>query len=117
VCRRGNRSVARIEIPSLRREHRASRALARVVVVQRDTIAELRDVRPPETLTDTTQQWIALLDQGADELARMSAHLRAGRTSEAVDYGAKATTLLDRARDLIAPMRITSCIGPELPTV
>jgi hypothetical protein len=117
VCRRGNRSVARIEVPSLGGEHAASRAIARAVVVQRDTIDELRDVRPPEALTDTAQKWIALLDQGADELELMSERLRAGRTSEAVDYGAKATTLLDRARDLMAPMRITSCIGPELPTV
>jgi hypothetical protein len=117
VCRRGNRAVAHIEIPSLTSEHDASRAMARVVVVQRDTIDELRDVRPPDSLAASVQKWIALLDQGADELELMSIRLRAGRTPEAVEYGAKATTLLDRARELIAPLHVTSCRGPVLPTV
>jgi len=121
LCRRGNRAVARVEIPPFTGPHGASRAaaraMARIVVVQRDTIAELRDVRPPQQLTGTVQKWIALLDQGADELEAMSGHLRAGRTDEALDYGAKATTLLDRARELMGPLRVTSCRGPVLPTV
>ena len=33
-----------------------------------DTIEDLREVRPPEALALTVQKWIALLDQGADEL-------------------------------------------------
>jgi hypothetical protein len=63
------------------------------------------------------QKWIALLDQGADELELMSVRLRTGNTSEALDYGAKVTTLLDRAEELVAPLHVTSCRGPELPTV
>ena len=91
--------------------------MARIVVVQRGTIDDLRDIRPSEQLAGTVQKWIALLDQGADELELMSVRLRAGRTAEAVEYGAKATTLLDRARELVAPLRLTSCRGPVLPTV
>jgi len=117
LCRRGNRAVARIEIPPLSTERGAARAMAGVVVVQRDTIDGLRGVRPPESLAGTVQKWIALLDQGADELELMSIRLRAGMTGEAVDYGAKATTLHDRARELVAPLQVTSCRGPELPTV
>jgi hypothetical protein len=117
LCRRGNRAVERVEIPPLTADRDASRAMARIVVVQRGTIDELRGLRPPEHLTDLVQKWIALLDQGADELELMSVHLRAGRTSVAVEYGAKATTLLDRARELVAPLHVTSCRGPELPTV
>ena len=116
LCRRGNRAVARIEIPPLTSERDAARAMASVVVVQRDTIDDLRAVRAPDSLAVTVQKWIALLDQGADELELMGIRLRAGRTGEAVDYGAKATTLLDRARELVAPLRVTSCRGPELPT-
>jgi hypothetical protein len=117
LCDRGNRVITRIEIPPLTAGSDATRAMARVVVVQRDTIEELRGVRPPEALAGTVQKWIALLDQGTDELELMSVHLRAGRTSVAVEYGAKATTLLDRARELVAPLHVTSCRGPELPTV
>jgi hypothetical protein len=121
LCRRANRVVARIEIPPLTgtrgSSRAASRAVARVVVVQRSTLDELRDVRPPGPMNDTVQKWLALLDQGADELERMSASLRAGRTDEAVDFGAKAGTLLDRARELVAAQRMTSCHGPVLPTV
>jgi hypothetical protein len=117
LCRRGNRAIARIEIPPLDTERSAARAMAGVVVVQRDTIDELRGVRPPDELAGTVQKWIALLDQGADELELMSIRLRAGRAGDAVDYGAKATTLLDRARELVAPLHVTSCRGPVLPTV
>jgi hypothetical protein len=117
LCRRGDRAVARIEIPPLGSPRSAARAMTSVVVVQRDTIEELRGVRPPESLAGTVQRWIALLDQGADELELMSVRLRAGHTGEAVDYGAKATTLLDRARELVAPLQVTSCRGPVLPSV
>jgi hypothetical protein len=121
LCRRGNLAVARVQIPPLTPPHgastAASRAMARIVVVQRDTIDDLRNVRPPEQLNGTVQKWIALLDQGTDELEAMSVHLRAGRTDVALEYGAKATTLLDRARELMAPLRVTSCRGPVLPTV
>lgn len=117
VCRRGNRAVARIEVPPLTRDRDASRAVARIVVVQRAAIDELRAARPPRSLADTVQRWIALLDQGADELDVMSTRLHAGRTDEAIDYGAKATTLLDRAQELVAPLRVTSCRGFSLPTV
>jgi hypothetical protein len=117
LCRRGNRSVARVEMPPLGATTGASRAMARIVVVQRDTIEELRDLRPPEHLTVTVQKWVALLDQGADELELMAVRLRVGRNEEALAYGAKATTLLDRAREVVAPLRVTSCRGPVLPTV
>jgi hypothetical protein len=125
LCRRGNRAVAQIEIPPLTdspdaasgASKAASHAMVRIVVVQRATIDDLRDVRPPERFTGTVQKWIALLDQGVDELEVMSARLRAGHTDEALVYGAKATTLLDRARELAAPLRVTSCRGPVLPTL
>ena len=117
LCRRANRAVARIEIPPLGSEQSAARTIAGVVVVQREAIDDLRDVRAPDSLAGTVQKWIALLDQGVDELELMSIRMRAGRTGEAADYGAKATTLLDRARELVAPLRVTSCRGPELPTV
>jgi hypothetical protein len=117
LCRRGNRAVARIEMPPLSAPHDASRAMARIVVVQRSTIDDLREVRPPGALSDTVQKWIALLDQGVDELELMGVRLRAGRTDEALEYGAKATILLDRAREVVAPFRVTSCRGPVLPTV
>src|SRR5258708_2509680 len=112
VCRRGNRAVAQVEIPPLTDRHDASRAMLRIVAVQRETIDDLRDIRPSERLAGTVQKWIALLDQGADELESMSVRLRTGHTDEAVAYGAKATTLLDRARDLVAPLQLTSCRGP-----
>ena len=121
LCRRANLAVARIEIPPLTARggasNAAARAMTRIVVVQRDTIDDLRGVRPPEQLSTTVQKWIALLDQGADELEKMSLRLRAGHTDQALEYGAKATTLLDRARQLVAPLRVTSCRGPVLPTV
>ena len=121
LCRRGNRAVARIELPRFTAASdgtpEAARAVTRIVAVQRDTIDELHDLRPPERLSLTVQKWIALLDQGADELELMALRLRAGHTDDALAYGAKAVTLLDRAREVVAPLRVTSCRGPVLPTV
>lgn len=115
-CRHANRAVARIEVPPITKGADSSRALEQVVEVQRDTIDDLRALRPPERLTVTVQKWIGLLDQGADEIELMAERVRAGHRDEALVYGAKATTLLDRARELVTPLRVTSCRGPELPT-
>ena len=116
LCRRANRSVARVDVPPLTMGSEASRAMVRIVVVQRDTIDDLRALRPPDRLTVTVQKWIALLDQGADELEVMRHKVRAGHRDEALAYGAKAATLLDRARELVTPLGVTSCRGPVLPT-
>jgi hypothetical protein len=43
--------------------------------------------------------------------------MRSGHGAEALDFGAKAVTLLDRAREVVGPLRVTSCRGPVLPTV
>jgi hypothetical protein len=121
LCARSNRAVARITVPAIPiagdGSHAAARALTHIVAVERDTIEALRDLRPPERLTDTVQRWIALLDQGADELELMAARLRSGHGTQALDFGAKAVTLLDRAREVAAPLRVTSCRGPMLPAV
>lgn len=116
VCRRGNHAVLRIDIPPFTASHEASRAVARIVGVQRATIDDLRGMRPPESLSATVQKWIALLDQGTDELELMGLRLHDERTASAADYGAKATTLLARASEVAAPLRVTSCHGPLLPT-
>jgi hypothetical protein len=87
----------------------------RAVALHRRSIEELRDLRPPERLAGTVQQWIALLDQGVDELELLGEHLRQGRVALAASYGDKATALVDRAAELVAPFRITSCRVPELP--
>jgi hypothetical protein len=115
VCRRGNHAVVRIDIPPLTDSHDASRAIARVVVAQRNMLDDLRGVRPPEALAATVQKWIALLDQGTDELELMGVRLRAERTADAADYGVKAMVLLGRAREVVAPLRVTSCREPVLP--
>ena len=117
LCRRANHTVASVALPPLTMPADASHAMAHVVVVQRDAIDDLRALRPPDRLTVTVQKWIALLDQGADELELMALRMRGGHTDDALAYGAKAVILLDRAREVVAPLRVTSCRGPVLPTV
>ena len=115
MCMHADRMVARVEIPRFSSQHDASRAIARIVVITREAVDDLRDLKPPERLSDTVQRWIALLDQAADELEQMAAHVRTGRIDAAVDFGAKATILFDRAEQLDTGLRVTSCRGPELP--
>jgi hypothetical protein len=109
--------LARVELPPFSAGRDAARATSRAVAISRKAIGDLRGLRPPQRLSDTVQQWLALLDQATDELERMGNNAQDGRVDDAVAFGAKATTLFDRAEQLVAPLRITSCGGPELPTV
>jgi hypothetical protein len=114
ICARANRAVARVDVPSLADHEGAADAMGRIVVIQRDSIDELRRLRPPERLGSLNQRWIALLDQGTDELELMSAQLRSGRPADADTYADHASKLLARARVLVAPHGVTPCRGPAL---
>jgi hypothetical protein len=114
ICTRANRGVARVDLPALDDGRRAADALARVVVIQRSSIDELRGLRPPERLGSLNQRWIALLDQGTDELELMGMRLGDGRRTDADGYADNASKLLYRARTLVAPHGVTSCRGPAL---
>lgn len=111
---RANRAVARVDIPPLGDGDGVAHAMERIVVIQRSSIEDLRGLRPPNRLGSVSQRWIALLDQGTDELERMARTLSAGRRSEAELYGDQASKLLARARVLVAPNGLTSCRGPAL---
>ena len=115
TCVHANRMVARVELPTLSNPQDASRAMARVVTISRHSIDELGGLRPPDPLAETVEKWIALLDQAADELDSMAAQLRDAQVDAAVDFGAKAMRLFDRAEQLATQLRVTSCRGPELP--
>ena len=74
--------------------------MGRVVVIQRDSIAGLRGLEPPARYRGLDQRWIALLDQGTDELDQMRSTLVRGRARLALEYRGKAATLLERAHVL-----------------
>jgi hypothetical protein len=115
ICLRANREVGSVSIP-LPLDRNAARAMAHVVAIQRASIDDLRNLRPPARLGSLNQRWIALLDQATDELERMSHTLQAGQRAEADEYRGKASTLLARARALVKPHGVTSYRGPELPS-
>ncbi len=114
ICAAANRAVRRVEIPPLDDARWAARAMGRVVVIQRNSIDGLRALKPPEQLGGLNQRWIALLDQGTDELDLMRSTLVRGRARLAIEYGWKAVTLLDRAHVLVSRRGVTSCRGPAL---
>lgn len=114
ICVAANRAVRRVEIPPLDDTRSAARAMDRVVVIQRDSIDGLRRLKPPEQLGELNQRWIALLDQGTDELEHVRGSLVSGRRRLAADFGDKASILLERADGLVSPQGVTSCRGPVL---
>jgi len=115
VCTRTNRAVDRVAMPPLGRRGDATRALARIVEIQRVAIADLRGLRPPDRASGLHQRWIALLDQATDELEQIEHSLSRGHRIEARGFADKATTLLARARQVMSPRGVTTCRGPELP--
>ena len=114
ICAAANRAVRGVEIPSLADARSAARAMGRVVGIQRDSIDGLRGLKPPERFGSLNQRWIALLDQGTDELEHMRASLVSGKEQLAQDYGAKSSLLLERAGVLVSAHGVTSCRGPTL---
>ena len=111
---RANRAVARVDLPAPADAERAAAALAKIVAIQRASIDDLRELRPPEQFGSLSQRWIALLDQGTDELELMRTRLRDGRHADAGTYADNASRLLVRARMLVARHGVTSCRGPAL---
>ncbi len=114
ICAAANRDLGRVAIPPLDDARSAARAMGRVVVIQRGTIEGLRGLKPPEQLGSLDQRWIALLDQATDELDHMRASLASGKGHLALEYGGKASTLLERAGTLVSAHGVTSCRGPAL---
>lgn len=114
ICAAANRDVGRVAIPPLDDARSAARAMGRVVVIQRDSIEGLRGLKPPEQLGTLSQRWIALLDQATDELELMRASLARGKGELALEYGGKASTLLERAGTVVATRGVTPCRGPAL---
>jgi hypothetical protein len=91
-----------------------ARAVARIVVIQRHSIDGLRGLKPPERLASLNQRWIAVLDQGTDELEHMRASLEKGQGQRASAYEDKASILLERAHAVASAHGVTSCRGPAL---
>jgi hypothetical protein len=114
ICSAANRAMGRVVIPPRDDTRSAARAMARVVVIQRHSIDGLRGLKPPERLGSLNQRWIALLDQGADELEHMRASLTNGQGHLATGYENKASVLLERAHALASAHGVTSCRGPAL---
>jgi hypothetical protein len=114
ICSAANRAIGRVQIPSIGDAQSAARAVRRVVLIQRDSIDGLRGLKPPERLGSLNQRWIALLDQGTDELDLMRVSLADGKGLLAADYASKAAILLDRAHVLVSAHGVISCRGPAL---
>ena len=99
-----------------RRVDAAARAIDRIVAVERRrhrrrcAICARPSGSPPRCNVDRAAR---------PGCRRARAHgatrLHAGHGAEALDFGAKAVTLIDRAREVVAPLRVTSCHGPVLP--
>ncbi len=112
ICEDANRAVRRVVIPPLAESRASARAMRRIIVIQRESIDGLRGLRPPEQLGSLSQRWVALLDQGTDELEAMRVELAGGRVRQATGYAGEASTLLERAKVLVASRGMTSCHGP-----
>ncbi len=91
--------------------------MARVVVIQRSSIDELRGAAAARgARRASTQRWIALLDQGTDELELMGAATLAtpGAAASRRLRRQGVAILLDRAQVLVGAHGVTSCRGPSL---
>jgi hypothetical protein len=114
ICAAANHHLRRIQVPALTDQRSASRAVAHIVVIQRDSIDELRGLKPPEDLGNLNASWIALLDQGTDELELVSVSLGSSKGHLAQNYADNASILFDRAAVVVKSHGVTSCRGPSL---
>jgi hypothetical protein len=108
VCERANRAIARITTTD------PVRASVRIVTIHRESVDDLRDLRPPKSSERTARLWIGLVDQSLDELDEMHAALRDGRARVAADYAEKVAVLATRAGNVARDHDITPCRVPEV---
>ena len=116
VCRDANAVLARIAVPDLSAARAAPRAMRRAVRVERRAVHELRGLHPPGRLADLHQRWVALLEQGADEMERAAIDAQRGHVVDAAEHRANARLLWARAGTLVASEGMDSCGGPRFTT-
>ncbi len=113
ICAAANRRMAAIAVPPLDDWRASSRAVRHAAAVQYSAAADLRDLRAPSHLTDLDAIWVALVLQSANHLRFMAESLHDHDAIGAGDEQRKATRLIRRAAELVAPLGVTACAGPE----
>jgi len=114
VCAHANRTIARITSPDFILAIHRSSTTARVVAIHRESLDELRDLRPPKSYEGMAKVWIALVDQSIDELDAMRTALHGGDQTAALAYARNASRLDARSRAIARKQGITPCKVPEL---
>ncbi len=109
ICKQAERRAGEVSNPAPGNFHASARAAAKIVVIRRRALADLRALHAPDRLVDAVPGWIALLDQALDELDAMVVELGRGNNARADDQWQKAVVLTDRARVLAPPLRLSLC--------
>jgi hypothetical protein len=109
VCSQANRRVARVASVSQENLRASAHTVAKIVVIRRRALSDLRALHAPGQLVDAVPRWFALVDQALDELDAMAIELGRGDRAGAVDDWRKAAILTVRARELAPPLRLSSC--------
>ena len=109
VCIRADRLAEKVVNLAPRDVPVSARAAARIVVIRRETLADVRALHAPDQLVDAVPPWLALVDQALDELDAMVVELGLGNPARAYDDWKQAAILTDRARVLAPPLRLSSC--------
>jgi hypothetical protein len=109
ICRRGNARVQRIEVAPLVEGRSAAKGISRVVDTQRESLSDLRDIKPPKNDVVTIERWLAVVDQLLDEADAVRAALLSSDQPRAHETAGRALVLDQRAGVLARRYGIHPC--------
>jgi hypothetical protein len=116
ACTRADRETSALRIPALD-ERGSADAIARLVTIERHTMNELRDLKPPRQLQSRVDEWLATIDQLVVEAEFLGESVRHGDRRVADTVAERAARLSLRSQDLASRIGVRGCTLPTPPPV
>jgi ABC-type enterochelin transport system substrate-binding protein len=110
VCRTAAKRVAALEVPGRTDVTALPKAAAKVVVVQREALEELRAIKAPKDDRAHITKWIALVDQTIDQAEMSAKSQQEGDVQRAVTANVNGAALDVRADELARAYGLRMCV-------
>ena len=116
ACTRADRQTSALRIPALD-ERGSAGAIAHLVAIERRTMNELHDLKPPKHLQSRVDEWLATIDQLVVEAEYLRESVLHGNRRVADTVAERAARLSLRSQDLASRIGVRGCTLPTPPPV
>jgi hypothetical protein len=114
LCAKANARLSDLHLPPFNGPHGGA-ALEHVVRLGRDTLSQIRDIKPPKDGQAAVDEWLATYEQVIDEADYASRLVRSGDVIGGFEAAARASALAPRVAELERAIGIRpACLVPNL---